>query len=60
LQGQIGIYRYRRRLPVAELYKIEDAGDYPYCPKYFKESTYRPWSQYVKTFIDTRRVEREF
>jgi hypothetical protein len=52
--------RYSRRRSLASLYKIEDAEDYPYCPKYYQESTYRPWSQYVKTFIEKRRVDREF
>ncbi len=52
--------RYSRRKSLAKLYKIEDAEDYPYCPKYYRESTYRPWSQYVKTFIEKRRLEREF
>jgi hypothetical protein len=51
--------RYTRRRTLANLYQIEDADDYCYCPKYFKESTYRPWSQYVKSFIDSRRVERD-
>jgi hypothetical protein len=61
LKGRKEVSKYRRRRSIATLYKIEDAGDYyPYCPRYFQESTYRPWSQYVKTFIESRRVEREF
>jgi hypothetical protein len=52
--------RYSRRKSLAKLYKVEEAEDYPYCPKYYRESTYRPWSQYVKTFIEKRRLEREF
>jgi hypothetical protein len=50
----------RKEKSLAKLYKIEDAEDYPYCPKYYRESTYRPWSQYVKVFIEKRRLEREF
>jgi hypothetical protein len=52
--------RYNRRRSLASLYKIEDAEDYPYCSNCFKDSTYRPWSVYVKTFVDKRRIEREF
>jgi hypothetical protein len=52
--------KYSRRRSLAKLYKIEDADDYPYRPKYNQESTYRPWSQYVKTFIEKRRIDREF
>ena len=52
--------KYTRRKRLAVLYIIEDAGDYAYCPKYFRESTYRPWRQYVKDFIESRRIEREF
>jgi hypothetical protein len=60
LQGQIGVYKYRRRLRLAELYKIEDVNDYHYCPKYYIESPHRSWNQYVKTYLDTRKSEREF
>jgi hypothetical protein len=60
LRGRLGVSKYRRELPLSTLYKIEDADDYYYCPKYYQESTYRSWSQYVKSFIDSRRVEREF
>jgi hypothetical protein len=60
LQRRKDTSRYSRRKSLAKLYKIEDAEDYPYCPKYYRESTYRPWSQYVKSFIDSKRVEREF
>jgi hypothetical protein len=59
-QLQIGIYKYRRRLPLAELYKIEDPDDYSYCPRYYKDSSYRSWNQYVKSYLDTRKSEREF
>jgi hypothetical protein len=52
--------RYSRRKSLANLYKMENAEDCPYCPKYYRESTYRPWSQYVKAFIEKRRLEREF
>ena len=52
--------KYTRRKKLEVLYVIEDASDYAYCPKYFRESTYRPWRQYVKGFIESRRIEREF
>ena len=54
LQRRKETSRYSRRKSLAKLYKIEDAEDYPYCPKYYRESTYRPWSQYVKVFIEKR------
>ena len=38
LQGQIGVFKYRRRTLLTEIYLIEDADDYPYGSKYFKES----------------------
>jgi hypothetical protein len=60
LRGQKEVSKYSRRgRKLATLYKIEDASDYPYCPKYFRESTYRPWKQYVKNFVDSKRAERE-
>ncbi len=33
LKGRLGISKYKRRLPLSTLYKIEDAEDYYYCPK---------------------------
>jgi hypothetical protein len=60
LQRRKEVSRHTRRKKLAVLYTIEDAGDYAYCPKYYRESTYRPWRQYVKSFIDSRRTEREF
>jgi hypothetical protein len=30
-QRQIGVYKYTRRLPLTEIYKIEDAKDYAIC-----------------------------
>ena len=60
LQGQIGTYKYRRRKPLARLYKVKLAIESPDYPEYYNECTYRPWSEYVRTFIEKRRVEREF
>jgi hypothetical protein len=60
LQGQIGTYKYRRRKPLAKLYKLVEARDCPDYPTYFNECTCRPWSQYVRAFVEKRRVEREF
>ena len=58
LRGQKEVSKYSRRgRKLATLYKIEDASDYPYCPKYFRESTYRPWGQYVKNFVDSKSRE---
>jgi hypothetical protein len=59
-QRRIGVYKYTHRLPLAEIYKIEDAKDYAICPRYYCESPYRFWNQYVKTYLDSRKSEREF
>jgi hypothetical protein len=59
-QRQIGVYKYTRRQPLAEIYKIEDAKDYAICPRYYCESPYRSWNQYVKSYLDSRKSEREF
>ncbi len=60
LQRRKELSKHTRRKKLAILYTLEDAGDYAYCPRYFRESAYRPWGQYVKNFIETRRAEREF
>jgi hypothetical protein len=60
LQRRKELSKHTRRKKLAILYTIEDADNYAYCPKYYRESTYRPWGQYVKNFIETKRVEREF
>ncbi len=38
LRGRLSVCKYRRRRPISTLYEIEDADDYCYCPKYYKES----------------------
>ena len=42
LQRRKEVSKHTRRKKLAVLYTIEDAGDYAYCPKYYRESTYRP------------------
>jgi hypothetical protein len=39
---------------------VKVAIDCPDYPEYYNECTYRPRSEYVRAFIEKRRVEREF
>ena len=59
LKRQKEVSRFTRRRKLEILYTVEDADDYPYCPKYYRESPYRSWKQYVKNFVDSKRAERE-
>ena len=61
LKRQKEVSKYSRRgRTLATLYKIEDAKDYTICPRYYCESPYRTWNQFVKSYLDSRKSEREF